>query len=379
MGDKRGNLSDIIPIKSTISILTVFAFGLFFIPAQAEALEFSKNIGGQNDLMLPYDVEVDSQGRIIVTNTVGVGNGMGLSIFDSSGKLIQSLGKHGTAPGEFNFPTGVAVDSKDRIIVADKQINSIQILDKSGKHVKTFGGIGSEDGQLRTPFGVSTDSQDRIIVADTGNNRVQIFDSDGNFVKAVGGTGSGDNNFRYPADVATDSQDRIWVADAQNNRLAVYDKEGNFVKIVGRLGGGNAEFNFPQGIAVDKNDRVLVSDQLNYRAQILDSEGNYIETIGSQGTDDGRFTVASGITSDLAGNILVADLSNNKVLQWGSATDLIDPPSMQIEVGPSDTEVKKIPEWINNTMQWYLDGVISEDEMISAIQFLVKEGIIILD
>jgi hypothetical protein len=30
-------------------------------------------------------------------------------------------------------------------------------------------------------------------------------------------------------------------------------------------------------------------------------------------------------------------------------------------------------------MQWYLDGVISEDEMISAIQFLVKEGIIILD
>jgi hypothetical protein len=26
-------------------------------------------------------------------------------------------------------------------------------------------------------------------------------------------------------------------------------------------------------------------------------------------------------------------------------------------------------------MQWYLDGVISEDEMISAIQFLVKEGI----
>ena len=39
----------------------------------------------------------------------------------------------------------------------------------------------------------------------------------------------------------------------------------------------------------------------------------------------------------------------------------------------------QIPDWIRNTMQWYLDGVISEDEMISAIQFLVKEGIIILD
>jgi hypothetical protein len=78
--------------------------------------------------------------------------------------------------------------------------------------------------------------------------------------------------------------------------------------------------------------------------------------------------VITGITSDLAGNILV-----------GSASAQIDPPSQQMEAGPADTEVKKIPDWINNTMQWYLDGVISEDEMISAIQFLVKEGIIILD
>jgi len=39
----------------------------------------------------------------------------------------------------------------------------------------------------------------------------------------------------------------------------------------------------------------------------------------------------------------------------------------------------KIPDWVKNTMQWYLDGSISEDEMISAIQFLVKEGIIKLN
>ena len=39
----------------------------------------------------------------------------------------------------------------------------------------------------------------------------------------------------------------------------------------------------------------------------------------------------------------------------------------------------KIPDWIKKTMQWYLDGSISEDEMISAIQFLVKEGIIKLN
>ena len=57
----------------------------------------------------------------------------------------------------------------------------------------------------------------------------------------------------------------------------------------------------------------------------------------------------------------------------------IDPPSLELDAGPSDETIQKIPDWIKNTMQWYLDGLISEDEMISAIQFLVKEGIIKLD
>jgi len=54
----------------------------------------------------------------------------------------------------------------------------------------------------------------------------------------------------------------------------------------------------------------------------------------------------------------------------------IDPPSLQLDVGPSDESIPKIPDWVKNTMQWYLDGVISEDEMINAIQFMIKEGII---
>lgn len=37
-------------------------------------------------------------------------------------------------------------------------------------------------------------------------------------------------------------------------------------------------------------------------------------------------------------------------------------------------QTSKISKWVNNTMQWHLDGVISEDEMIAAIQFLVKEA-----
>ncbi len=41
-----------------------------------------------------------------------------------------------------------------------------------------------------------------------------------------------------------------------------------------------------------------------------------------------------------------------------------------------ETNSQKIPSWVKDTMQWYLDGAISEDEMINAIQFLVKNNII---
>jgi hypothetical protein len=61
-----------------------------------------------------------------------------------------------------------------------------------------------------------------------------------------------------------------------------------------------------------------------------------------------------------------------KFLNSSSVEDVYEPITEPI----TEPEKPKIPAWVNNTMQWYLDGVISEDEMITAIQYLVKEGII---
>jgi len=36
----------------------------------------------------------------------------------------------------------------------------------------------------------------------------------------------------------------------------------------------------------------------------------------------------------------------------------------------------KIPEWVRNIFIWYAEGQIGEDDLISALQFLIKEGII---
>ena len=45
------------------------------------------------------------------------------------------------------------------------------------------------------------------------------------------------------------------------------------------------------------------------------------------------------------------------------------------------TEVRqeKIPGWVRDTMSWYVDGKISEDDMIQALQYLIKEKIILVE
>lgn len=37
---------------------------------------------------------------------------------------------------------------------------------------------------------------------------------------------------------------------------------------------------------------------------------------------------------------------------------------------------QKLPDWVRNVFIWYGDGIVSEDEIINAIRFLIKEGII---
>lgn len=48
----------------------------------------------------------------------------------------------------------------------------------------------------------------------------------------------------------------------------------------------------------------------------------------------------------------------------------------QIRNDVSITETKKIPDWIRTVFKWFSDGLISEDEVIMGLEFLVKTGII---
>lgn len=44
-----------------------------------------------------------------------------------------------------------------------------------------------------------------------------------------------------------------------------------------------------------------------------------------------------------------------------------------------DVSAEAVPEWVKNNALWYGQGDISESEFISAIKFLIENGIIVLD
>jgi hypothetical protein len=51
-----------------------------------------------------------------------------VQVFDHEGRVAAYFGMHGTLPGQFVLPTGIAIDKKNRVIVSEQFRGRIQIF-----------------------------------------------------------------------------------------------------------------------------------------------------------------------------------------------------------------------------------------------------------
>ncbi|MCB0188370.1 MAG: hypothetical protein KDE31_29070, partial [Caldilineaceae bacterium] len=71
----------------------------------------------------------------------------------------------------------LAVDSRDRLYVADTWHNRIQVFDADGAYRTTIGGDWGEDtGSARGALGVAVDAQDNVYLVDGGNHRILQYE-----------------------------------------------------------------------------------------------------------------------------------------------------------------------------------------------------------
>jgi DNA-binding beta-propeller fold protein YncE len=147
-------------------------------------------------------------------------------IHAGDGRLVGGIGRRGTADGEFNFPTHVAVDAGGAIYVTDSLGFRIQVFDAEGRFVSKFGRHGDWAGDFAMPKGVALDGQGHVYVVDALFDAVQIFDRAGQFLLTFGGRGLGPGQFWLPVGVFIGTGDRIYVADSYNQRIQIFQYVG---------------------------------------------------------------------------------------------------------------------------------------------------------
>ena len=219
----------------------------------------------------------------------------------------------------FHLPTDMAIRDDGRIFVASRSnttaldIVGIQMVTAEHEFFGQLYGYGSGDGQMIWPSALALDSQDTLLMADDYLQRISVYDADGNFVSKWGSVGGGDGEFDGPSGMIFDADDNLLLVDHRNHRIQKLTKHGEFISSFGSYGAGAGEFNLPWGIALDREGRIYIADWRNDRIQKFTPDGDFLAAYGESGDGDGQFNRPSGLAVDADGNMYVADWGNQRV------------------------------------------------------------------
>ena len=129
--------------------------------------------------------------------------------------------------GAFEFPEGLAL-LDGSLYVADCNHHRVVLLDPTTlRQVGAFGEQGAAPGQFEYPTGVAGDDQLRLLaVADSQNHRVQLFKPGGVLVRVIGGQGCAPGLFNRPCGVAIGASIGLVVAEDTGRRLQLLTLSG---------------------------------------------------------------------------------------------------------------------------------------------------------
>jgi NHL repeat len=188
----------------------------------------------------------------------------------------QAFGGGALGAGEqtdlFDRPTDVAWDGAGNIYVSDGLGNArVAKFNKNGVFIKSWGAKGTEQGNFGTASGIAVDARGNVYVADRGNKRMQVFDSEGNFKTQFTNVGApqaicitpGQNQFLYSSN-SNPTNDIDTAGEIYKMRL-----DGSVVGKFGRAGKLPKEFGTVNAIDCRNENSLYVGEIGNMRVQKL--------------------------------------------------------------------------------------------------------------
>jgi uncharacterized protein (TIGR03437 family) len=246
-------------------------------------------------------------------------------------------------------PIAVALDSNGNLYIADEGDNRIRKVDPTGI-ISTYAGTGlpgyngdrgpAKNAALDFPTGVAVDTKGNLYIADSLNFVIRRVDVDGT-INTIAGNGkpgfAGDNGLATsaqmnPVAVAVDAAGNLYIADGLNFRIRKVDTNGIITTIGGNGMEANqgdngpatsAEIDFVADLAVDNSGNVYLADYFNLEVRKIDTTG--MMTAFAGGVQSGPLEengipattavmVPFGVAFDPSGNIYISDDNLNDTL-----------------------------------------------------------------
>ncbi len=268
-------------------------------------------------LIGPYGIAIDSKNKVYVADQkVGA-----VFIFNTDTHDTELIRNGYEA--HFGWINGLAIDDDDRLFVSDGKLH----------HVLVFNPKHEQDGQISEglvdPVGLAIDTTNRFLyVVDTQQDQVMVYDADTYKLLRRIGTGgknhtlTSQGDFGAPQDVAVDADGNIYVTDTLNDRVEIFDADGNFISTFGKNGDGPGYFERPKGISIDSDGHIWVADEVQDRLQVFDKDGHLLTYIGYKHGDlPGQFQALVGVAIDKNNRVFTTEQYPGRLQEFQYISD----------------------------------------------------------
>ncbi len=239
-------------------------------------------------------------GQGIITTAAG----LGLSGYSGDGGPAINA--------KLNAPHAVAIDLAGYIYIAEVGNHSVRRISPSG-FISTIAGDGVAgyrgDGgtatlaRFREPSGLAINAKGDIYIADKGNGAIRK-------ISTLGIISTEAQGLAFPEGLSFDAAGRLYIAESGGDRLLRLDLDGRLVTV--------SAADAPRGVAVDKDGGVYVSETAKHRVRKIN--GGIIGGTGFPGFDgDGgaalsaQFNSPGALVVDPDGSVFVADSGNHRI------------------------------------------------------------------